>query len=127
MCVVCVFTGLYVCFVCICVGLCMYACVCLCVYVCIHAGQWLAQNPLSYKRRCKGGGSIHTRGHLIFKTLTLQTGGFVCMYAYTPYVCSMPLEIRRYRTLWNQSYRWLWATMWVIGTKPWSFAEQQCS
>ena len=42
---------------------------------------------------------------------------YVCMYSVCVYL--VPAEIRkRHQMLGNWSYRWLWATMWVLGVTP---------
>lgn len=49
-------------------------------------------------------------------------GCFDCMFIYVPHACLVPGEIGiRRSVLWNCSYRWLWAALWVLGTELESF------
>lgn len=42
---------------------------------------------------------------------------FTCMHVY--HTCAVPVEARRgHQSSCSYSYRWLWATMLVLGTKP---------
>lgn len=41
------------------------------------------------------------------------------MCVHTPCACPMPVETRRgHRIIRNWSFRWLWATSWVLGPEP---------
>lgn len=49
----------------------------------------------------------------------------MCLDAYMCTSCVYePVEIRkRHRIPWVRSYKWLWATMWLLGIEPRSFAK----
>lgn len=50
---------------------------------------------------------------------------FVCVHVCTSPACPLPVEVRRGAwILWNPSYRWLWATICALGTKPRSLELQ---
>lgn len=54
----------------------------------------------------------------------LQCGVTSLTYLH-PRQCTMPKEAKRgCQILWNQSYRWLWAAMWLLATAPQSVQEQ---
>ena len=40
------------------------------------------------------------------------------MYRHAPNGCVIPEVRRGHQIPWNWNYRWLWATMWVLGIKP---------
>ena len=46
---------------------------------------------------------------------------FACIYVCAPRACLLSIELRRRH--WNQSYKLLWATRWVLGTEPGSSAR----
>ena len=50
---------------------------------------------------------------------------FACMCIWAPSTCLVPTEAKRVRKIpWNWSYRWLWATMRVLGTEPRSSGKE---
>lgn len=49
---------------------------------------------------------------------------FACLYTYKPYEYMVLTEIRRGHWMpWNYTYGWLWATIWMLGIEPRSFAR----
>lgn len=62
-----------------------------------------------------------------FINLTVQegeglSGGCFCLHSC---LCAMPKEAKGgCQILWNQSFRWLWAAMWLLATTPQSVQEQ---
>lgn len=57
-----------------------------------------------------------------FKILFLFCVYFLYMYVYAKCVCLIPLKARlRRHILRNWSFKWLWASMWVLETEPGPF------
>jgi hypothetical protein len=95
--------------------------------VSVHHGKWLQICLKNTIRRIfliaveKGpsqtGLILLEKNHLFIIVFTSE------YFASCMYVC-MPSKIRRrHRIPWNWNYRWLWAAMWVLGTKPKSSAR----
>lgn len=54
--------------------------------------------------------------HLKFCFLFFVCGCLAYIFVRVPCVCQVPTEVRRWsQTTWDWSYRWLWATIWVLG------------
>lgn len=53
------------------------------------------------------------------KTQLLVYQCVVCMFVYVPHAGLVPTKTRRGHLIpQNWSYRWLWVTMWVLGSEP---------
>lgn len=55
--------------------------------------------------------------------LTLCVWMSACMYVCLPHVCCAQGYRKRGRIPWNWSERCLWAVLWLLGTKTWSFGR----
>lgn len=57
-----------------------------------------------------------------FKDLFMCLTVFACMYVCVPYMCLVPMEVRKgcQIPIWDYNYECLWTCMWVLRTRHWS-------